>query len=183
VRRRAAELLRDAFSVDRSGDVGEVETVHGPEDYLEAVQRGSRRVTATFETGSGSFQAELHASDAPLTVHNFVKLAKEGALDGQVFHRVVPGFVIQDGDPRGDGNGGPSWRIRCEINTRRYGEGAVGMALSGKDTGGSQYFVTQSPQPHLDGGYTLFGQIIKGQDVVNRMVQGEMIRTVSIHEE
>jgi len=91
---------------------------------------------------------------------------------------VVPDFVIQDGDPRGDGNGGPGYAIRDEINPRRYGRGAVGMALSGPDTGGSQFFVTHSPQPHLDGVYTLFGQVIQGDDVLDRIVQGDRIRRI-----
>ena len=96
--------------------------------------------------------------DAPLTVDNFIKLARSGYFNGVLVHRVVPNFVMQDGDPRGDGNGGPGWSIRCEINMVPYDRGAVGMALSGKDTGGSQWFVTHSPQPHLDGGYTVFGR-------------------------
>ncbi len=183
VRRRAAEILRDTFAMDRFADVGEAEKRLAPEEYEEAARRAGRKVTASFETASGTFRIELHAAEAPLTVHNFVRLARAGELNARVFHRVVPGFVIQDGDPRGDGNGGPPWRIRCEINMRRYGEGAVGMALSGKDTGGSQYFVTQTPQPHLDGGYTLFGQILEGQEVVDRMVQGTMINRVTISEE
>ena len=183
VRRKAAEILRDTFSMDRFADVGEAETPFTDEDYLEAARRAGRKVTASFETDAGAFRIEMYAADAPLTVQNFVRLAHAGDFDNRVFHRVVPGFVIQDGDPRGDGNGGPPWRIRCEINMRRYVVGSVGMALSGKDTGGSQYFVTQTPQPHLDGGYTLFGQILEGQDVVDRMVQGTTIRKVTIAEE
>ena len=191
VRRRAAEILRDKFAMDRFADVGEAETHFKPEDYEEAARRAGRaipkgrdgKVTASFETASGTFRIELYAADAPLTVQNFVQLARAGKLDAHVFHRVVPGFVIQDGDPRGDGSGGPPYRIRCEINTRRYGIGAVGMALSGKDTGGSQYFATQTPQPHLDGGYTLFGQVIEGQEIVDRMVQGTAIQRVTISEQ
>ena len=183
VRRRAAEILRDKFATDRFADVGEAETHLEPEDYEEAARRAGRKVTASFETASGTFRIELYAADAPLTVHNFVQLARAGKLDALVFHRVVPGFVIQDGDPRGDGSGGPPYRIRCEINTRRYGVGAVGMALSGKDTGGSQYFATQTPQPHLDGGYTLFGQVLEGQEIVDRMVQGTAIQRVTISEQ
>ena len=183
VRRRAAEILRDKFAMDRFADVGEAETHFKPEDYEEAARRAGRKVTASFETASGTFRIELYAADAPLTVHNFVLLARAGKLDAHVFHRVVPGFVIQDGDPRGDGSGGPPYRIRCEINMRRYGAGAVGMALSGKDTGGSQYFATQTPQPHLDGGYTLFGQVIEGQEIVDRMVQGTTIQRVTIGEQ
>ena len=182
VRRRAAELLRDNFKVDRMSLVGEPRTTLSDSDYLEAAGRARRHVTATLETDAGEIRLDLYPGDAPLTVHNFVRLARAGRLDGLAVHRVVPNFVIQDGDPRGDGNGGPGWQIRCEINLRRYGEGTVGMALSGKDTGGSQYFITHSPQPHLDGGYTVFGQVVAGQESVRRMVQGDAIRRVTIHE-
>ena len=94
----------------------------------------------------------------------------------------MPNFVIQDGDPRGDGNGGPGYQIRCEINEVPYARGAVGMALSGKDTGGSQWFVTHAPQPHLDGGYTVFGNVIAGMDTVDNIARGDVIRAISIKE-
>ena len=90
--------------------------------------------------------------------------------------------MIQGGDPRGDGNGGPGYQIRCEINQVPYERGAVGMALSGKDTGSSQWFVTHSRQPHLDGGYTVFGRVIAGMDVVDRIVRGDLIRSIVINE-
>jgi HEAT repeat protein len=182
VRRRAAELLRDSFKLDRFARVAAPAPSRTDEEYLEAVRRARRQVTATFETDAGTIVVELLPADAPLTVDNFIRLARQGKLDGLVYHRVVPNFVIQDGDPRGDGNGGPPWQIRCEINLRRYGEGAVGMALSGKDTGASQYFITHSPQPHLDGGYTVFGQVVCGQSVVDRMAQGDAIHRVRITE-
>ncbi len=182
VRKRAAEALRKTFQIDRLDRVGEPPPSRSDEEYLEIVRRAKKKVSATFETDSGRVEIELYPEDAPLTVDNFMRLAREGRLDGTAFHRVVPNFVIQDGDPRGDGNGGPPWQIRCEINQRRYGEGAVGMALAGKDTGGSQYFMTHSPQPHLDGGYTIFGQVVSGQEVVNRMVQGDGVRKVTITE-
>jgi cyclophilin family peptidyl-prolyl cis-trans isomerase len=89
---------------------------------------------------------------------------------------------MQDGDPRGDGNGGPGYQIRCEINEAPYERGAVGMALSGKDTGGSQWFVTHSPQPHLDGGYTVFGNVISGMDVVDNIARGDVIQSIAITE-
>ena len=98
------------------------------------------------------------------------------------FHRVVPNFVIQGGDPRGDGSGGPGHQIRCEINQRPYVRGTLGMALDGKDTGGSQFFITHTPQPHLDGGYTVFGQVVEGMDLVDQVVQGEVIRQVRVLE-
>jgi cyclophilin family peptidyl-prolyl cis-trans isomerase len=94
----------------------------------------------------------------------------------------VPNFVVQGGDPRGDGNGGPGYQIRCEINEEPFGRGAVGMALSGKDTGGSQWFVTHSPQPHLDGGYTVFGRVVSGMEVIDRIARGDRIRSVTVTE-
>ena len=113
---------------------------------------------------------------------SFVRLARRGFFNGLAFHRVVPNFVIQGGDPRGDGNGGPLYQIRCEINDVPYERGAVGMALSGKDTGGSQWFVTHAPQPHLDGGYTVFGRVTQGMPVVDRIARGDRIRRVTIVE-
>ena len=123
----------------------------------------------------------LQEADAPLTVYNIVILARRGYFDGQHFHRVVPNFVIQAGDPRGDGNGGPGYAIRDEINRHRYERGTLGMALSGPNTGGSQFFITHSPQPHLDGGYTVFGELVKGFDVLDRIIQGDRIVRVTVH--
>jgi cyclophilin family peptidyl-prolyl cis-trans isomerase len=123
---------------------------------------------------------ELLPNEAPLTVDNFVQLARHGYFKGIVFHRVDPNFVIQAGDPRGDGNGGPGYTIRCEINEVPYDRAAVGMALSGKDTGGSQWFVTHAPQPHLDGGYTVFGKVVSGMDVVDSIVRGDVIQSIVI---
>ena len=111
---------------------------------------------------------------------NFVRLAERGYFDGLCVHRVVPNFVIQDGDPTGTGSGGPGWTLRCEVNRLRYETGMVGMALSGKDTGGSQWFVTHAPQPHLNGRYTIFARVVRGQDVVGRIVQGDRVLGVEI---
>ena len=111
-------------------------------------------------------------------MQNFLRLVDRRFFDGSRWHRVVPNFVIQDGHPRGDGNGGPGWVIRDEINRQRYDRGAVGMALSGPDTGGSQFFATHSPQPHLDGGYTVFGHVTQGYDVLDQIVQGDRIRRI-----
>jgi cyclophilin family peptidyl-prolyl cis-trans isomerase len=131
-------------------------------------------------TSKGSFTIEFLPEAAPLTVDNFVQLAQSDYYRNVTIHRVVPNFVIQDGDPRGDGNGGPGYTIRCEINQVPYDRAAVGMALSGKDTGGSQWFVTHSPQPHLDGGYTVFGRVVMGMDVVDKIVRGDVIQSVVI---
>lgn len=180
VRRQAAELLR--LSKQPVLPLGTVKTGHD-KDYYDAVLKFARRpqpIIAQLETTKGVIRIELFAQDAPMTVWNFVTLAKKGFFDGKSFHRVVPNFVIQGGDPRGDGNGGPGYQIRCEINQRPYVRGSVGMALSGKDTGGSQFFICHSPQPHLDGGYTVFGQVVSGMDVVDRIVRGDSIERITI---
>lgn len=180
VRRKASTLLK--ANGDFSSRIGIVQTRNTTADYQRAIERIGKQVTATVTTTKGSFIIELLPGDAPLTVENFVQLAKRGYYNGITFHRVVPNFVIQDGDPRGDGNGGPGYQIRCEINEVPYDRGALGMALSGKDTGGSQWFVTHSPQPHLDGGYTVFGNVVSGMDVVDKIVRGEVIRSIVVKE-
>jgi cyclophilin family peptidyl-prolyl cis-trans isomerase/HEAT repeat protein len=152
-------------------------------DYTRAVSRRNGSVKAVLTTEKGAFTIDFTPEDAPLTVDNFIKLARAGYFNGLMVHRVVPNFVMQDGDPRGDGNGGPGWEIRCEINMLPYERGAVGMALSGKDTGGSQWFVTHSPQPHLDGGYTVFGRVTEADmKVVDSIVRGDKILSVKIVE-
>ncbi|MEW5741816.1 MAG: peptidylprolyl isomerase [Myxococcota bacterium] len=128
-----------------------------------------------FTTEKGEFEVKLFAQDAPYTSTSMYTLAKKGFFRGLTFHRVVPDFVVQGGDPRGDGEGGPGYTIRCEVNHRPYGRGVVGMALSGKDTGGSQFFVTAAPQPHLDGRYTAFGEVVNGQEVVDSLLEGDKI--------
>ena len=137
-----------------------------------------KTVNATINTVRGPIRLELFGSDAPITVWNFLSLARSGYYRNTRFHRVVPNFVAQDGDPRDDGNGGPGYAIRDEMNRRRYERGAVGMALSGPDTGGSQYFITHSPQPHLDGHYTVFGRVIRGYDALDKLVQGDLITRI-----
>ncbi|MEP7148073.1 MAG: peptidylprolyl isomerase [Acidobacteriota bacterium] len=152
-------------------------------DYRRAIARKNGTVKAVLATEKGNFTIDLLPEDAPLTVDNFIKLARANYFNGLEVHRVVPNFVMQDGDPRGDGNGGPGWSIRCEINMVPYERGAVGMALSGKDTGGSQWFVTHSPQPHLDGGYTVFGRVNeRDMKVVDNIVRGDKISSVRIIE-
>ena len=125
-------------------------------------------------------EIHLNIVEAPLTCASFIGLARRGFYDGLNFHRVVPGFVVQGGCPRGDGNGGPGYTLRCEIGQQPYGRGAVGMALSGKDTGGIQFFITHAPAPHLDGGYTVFGRVAEGMDVVDRIQPGDVIDRVEI---
>ncbi|KAB2949854.1 MAG: peptidylprolyl isomerase [Thermoanaerobaculia bacterium] len=146
--------------------------------YREGLLQTAPPRRLELQTERGSFQIELAGREAPLTVLSFLKLAGQGYFDGLAFHRVVPDFVVQGGDPRGDGWGGPGYALRDEINRLRYGRGAVGMALSGPDTGGSQFFVTLSPQPHLDGGYTVFGRVVAGLEVLDRVRQGDRILAV-----
>ncbi len=152
-------------------------------DYVRALSRRNGSVKAVLKTEKGSFTIVFNPEEAPLTVDNFIRLARAGYFNGLAVHRVVPNFVMQDGDNRGDGNGGPGWSIRCELNMLPYDRGAVGMALSGKDTGGSQWFVTHSPQPHLDGGYTVFGRVPESDmKVVDSIVRGDRILKVEILE-
>ncbi|HEY6046067.1 MAG TPA: peptidylprolyl isomerase, partial [Pyrinomonadaceae bacterium] len=182
VRQRAVAALKASGAGDFSARVGTVKTRHTESDYRRALARIGRGTTATVTTTKGSFTIELLSADATLTVDNFVQLARKGFFNGQRIPRVVPNFVVQAGDPRGDQNGGPGYQIRCEINEVPYERAAVGMALSGKDTGGSQWFVTHSPQPHLDGGYTVFGRVISGMEVVDRIARGDVIRSVTVNE-
>jgi cyclophilin family peptidyl-prolyl cis-trans isomerase len=182
IRRKAVALLKANGAGDFSSRIGTVQTRNTTADYERAIARIGKTVTAVVTTSKGAFTIQLLPEDAPLNVDNFVQLAKRIYFAGITFHRVVPNFVIQDGDPRGDGNGGPGYQIRCEINGVPYERGAVGMALSGKDTGGSQWFATHSPQPHLDGGYTVFGKVIRGMDVVDNTVRGDLIRSIVIKE-
>jgi len=180
VRRSAADFLKANGLGDLSEEVGTVHTRNTDADYRRALLRIGKNVHAVVTTTKGSFTIDLLPEEAPLTVDNFVQLARRGYYRGIVFHRVVPNFVIQAGDPRGDGSGGPGYSIRCEVNEVPYDRGAVGMALSGKDTGGSQWFVTHAPQPHLDGGYTVFGRVISGMEIVDSIVRGDVIRSITI---
>ncbi len=135
---------------------------------------------AFIDTSRGTITIELAMLDAPVTVNNFVTLARRGFFDGSRIHRVVPDFVIQAGDPRGDGEGGPGYAIRDELNQRPYLRGTVGMALDWEDTGGSQFFIAHSPQPHLDAKYTAFGRVLAGMEVVDQIEQWDVIQRVRI---
>jgi cyclophilin family peptidyl-prolyl cis-trans isomerase/HEAT repeat protein len=132
------------------------------------------------ETAKGTIEFELAVLDAPQTSRNFMTLARKGFFNGLQIHRVVPNFVVQDGDPRGDGDGGPGYTIRDELNERPFLRGTVGMALSWRDTGGSQFFIAHSPQPHLDARYTVFGRVVNGMEVVDRIQQGDTIVRVRV---
>jgi cyclophilin family peptidyl-prolyl cis-trans isomerase/HEAT repeat protein len=183
VRRKAVQILK-TVGVEASAQIGTVKnSVFTETDYRRAVTRKNGTVKAIFTTEKGTFTIDLTPEDAPLTVENFIKLAGKNYFNGLTVHRVVPNFVMQDGDPRGDGNGGPGYSIRCELNMLEYERGAVGMALSGKDTGGSQWFVTHSHQPHLDGGYTIFGKVNEiGMKIVDKIARGDKILKVVIVE-
>lgn len=146
---------------------------------LRAVSATPVPHVALVHTERGIVTIALDHAHAPGTVENFVKLARSGYFDGITFHRVVPNFVVQAGCPRGDGWGGPGYMIPCEYNDRPYETGTVGMALSGKDTGGSQWFITLSPQPRLEGRYTVFGTVTQGMAIVDRIMPGERILRVT----
>ena len=182
LRRRAVRLLKDNGVGELSIHIGIVQTRNTEADYRRAIARIGKKPTATVVTSQGSFTIEFLPEDATMNVDNFLQLAKRGYFNGQTIPRVVPNFVVQAGDPRGDQNGGPGYTIRCEINQVPYERAAVGMALSGKDTGGSQWFVTHSPQPHLDGGYTVFGRVIRGMEVIDRIARGDRIVRVIVSE-
>jgi cyclophilin family peptidyl-prolyl cis-trans isomerase len=135
---------------------------------------------AFIETSAGTIKVELNVTDAPMTAHTFLELARSGFFAGMPIHRVVPGFVIQAGDPRGDGEGGPGYTIPDELNALPYLRGTMGLALDGHDTGGSQWFITVGPAPHLDARYTAFGHVIDGADVLDRVTQWDVIDRVRI---
>jgi peptidyl-prolyl cis-trans isomerase B (cyclophilin B) len=136
------------------------------------------------ETNKGEIQLELYPQHAPKTVNNFVFLAREGFYDGVGFHRVISNFMIQGGDPTGSGSGGPGYRFEDETrgNPLRHETGVISMANAGPNTNGSQFFITHSPQPHLDGKHTVFGKVVAGQDVVNAIRQGDQMIKVEIEE-
>jgi cyclophilin family peptidyl-prolyl cis-trans isomerase/HEAT repeat protein len=180
VRRVAADLIEQKLQkprpqytplpVDRS-------------DYAQIVEWSHQAHTATIHMTRGPIQIALLTQDAPVTTWNFAQLANQKYFDNTTFMRVVPNFVIQGGDPRNDMEGSPGYSIRDEINLQKYTRAAVGMALSGPDTGGSQFFVTHSPTPHLDGGYTIFGRVTDGMNaVVDQTERGDRVETIAIDE-
>ena len=140
---------------------------------------------AIIETKNGKITIELFEKEAPGTVANFVKLIQEGFYNGLKFHRVIPEFVVQGGDPSGNGTGGPGYSIKCETegNPHKHNRGALSMAHRGKDTGGSQFFLVLEPQPHLDGVHTVFGQIIDGYDIMDLIEQGDFMENVTVVED
>jgi peptidyl-prolyl cis-trans isomerase B (cyclophilin B) len=145
----------------------------------------SKQYTATIETEKGDLVLELFASDVPVTVNNFVFLAREGFYDGTTFHRVMveEKFMAQGGDPTGTGAGGPGYEFADEFSEHTHVTGALSMANHGSNTNGSQFFITYSPQPHLDGHHSVFGQLIEGMDVLLQIRNGDVIKRIVIVEE
>ncbi len=142
----------------------------------------SKQYTAVIETNKGKLVLELFAKDVPKTVNNFVFLAREGFYDGVAFHRVIPGFMAQGGDPPGTGSGGPGYKFADEFTSHKHVTGAVSMANAGPNTNGSQFFITYAPQPHLDGKHSVFGQLTEGMDVLKKLVNGDVMQKVTIIE-
>lgn len=139
---------------------------------------------ALIDTSKGVIELELYPAYAPKTVNNFVFLARQGFYDGVVFHRVISNFMIQGGDPTGTGRGGPGYKFEDEFagNPLKHETGVISMANAGPGTNGSQFFITHSPQPHLNGKHTVFGKVTSGQDIVNAIRQGDTMTTVTIVE-
>jgi len=131
----------------------------------------------------GEIRIELFPEDAPKTVESFVNLSKKGFYNGLTFHRVEPGFVVQGGDPKGDGTGGPGYTLKAEFNKRKHVRGTLAMARSAHpDSAGSQFYICFAPASHLDGQYTVFGQVVKGMEVVDQIKRGDKMKTVRIEE-
>jgi peptidyl-prolyl cis-trans isomerase B (cyclophilin B) len=143
--------------------------------------------TADIQTDKGTLKVEFYDKDAPGTVENFLKLAKDGFYDGVSFHRVIPDFVIQGGDPTGTGAGGPGYSIKCELEgeNQYHDRGVLSMAHRGRDTGGSQFFICLNRQntQHLDRNHTCFGKVVEGLDVIDQIKQGDKINKIVVHEE
>ncbi len=138
----------------------------------------------TLDTNKGEIVLDLYPANAPRTVNNFVFLAKDGFYDGVTFHRVINDFMVQGGDPTGSGRGGPGYTFEDETrgNPLKHEAGVISMANAGPNTNGSQFFITHSPQPHLNGKHTVFGKVVEGMDVVNAIRQGDHIRKVTVTE-
>ena len=142
----------------------------------------SKQYTAIIETEKGDLVLELFASDVPVTVNNFIFLAREGFYDDTTFHRVISNFMAQGGDPTGTGTGGPGYTFADEFTKHTHVTGALSMANAGPDTNGSQFFITYTPQKHLDGKHSVFGQLIDGMDVLGAIEQGDTIVRITIEE-
>ncbi len=142
----------------------------------------TKQYIATIETEKGKLVLELFAGDVPLTVNNFVFLARDGFYNGTIFHRVIPEFMVQGGDPTGTGRGGPGYRFTDEFTKHIHNAGTLSMANAGPDTNGSQFFITYAPQPHLNGKHSVFGQLVSGMDVLETIVNGDILTGITIEE-
>jgi peptidyl-prolyl cis-trans isomerase B (cyclophilin B) len=142
----------------------------------------AKNYQASIETNRGTIELELYPQHAPQTVNNFVFLAGQGFYDGVKFHRVIDDFMIQTGDPTGTGRGGPGYKFadECKGNPLKHERCVISMANAGPNTNGSQFFITHSPQPHLNGKHTVFGKVTKGQDVVDAIEQGDVMVSVKV---
>jgi cyclophilin family peptidyl-prolyl cis-trans isomerase len=180
VRVRAAALLKEAG--DAAAEPVRPAPVRQPPEFFESdrLLRPPYSPHAFIETRRGTIEIELNVVDSPFTTQAFMELARAGFYNGLRVHRLVPNFVIQAGDPRGDGEGGPGFTIRDELSPLPFVRGTVGLAIAGRDTGGSQFFITLSPQPHLDGKYTSFGRVVKGFELLDRIALGDEIREITI---
>lgn len=180
VRWKAAELLHAMGAATAAPQVPAA--LRQPADFFSsaAFLRPAFSPHAFIDTARGTVELELDVVNAPMTSQNFIYLARGGFFNGVAIHRVVPGFVVQAGDPRGDGEGGPGYAIPDELNAVPYVRGTVGMALDWRDTGGSQWFITLSPQPHLDAKYTAFARVVKGLNVIDQLSLRDVIQRVRI---
>lgn len=150
-------------------------------EFDDQMAKQSKNRYAIIETEKGNIAIQLAEDKAPITTANFIKLVQSGFYDGLKFHRVIRGFMIQGGDPKGDGTGGPGYTIPDEFSPDlKHDEGVISMANAGPNTGGSQFFITEAPQPHLDGVHSVFGKVVQGLDVVKKIQQGDKMLKVKI---
>lgn len=183
VSKDAAKIYEEKLKLDKNSYTSKPYARIGERKIKSLIEQYKNNPHAIISTKYGDIEIELFFDIAPLTVHNFITLSNRGFYDNLIFHRVIPNFVVQGGDPRGDGWGGPEFSIRCEYSNLSFDRGIVGIAHSGKDSGGSQFFITLSAQPHLDARYTIFGNVISGMEAVDKITRGDSIYTISIIEQ
>lgn len=156
------------------------------DSYPEMVIDPQKSYTGKIQTNKGDIEIEFFAKDAPITVNNFVFLARDGFYDNVIFHRVIPRFVAQGGDPTGTGRGGPGYRFQDEVSRwnvpHKHEKGSLSMANAGPGTNGSQFFIVYAPQPHLDGKHTVFGRVTNGMNVALSLKNGDKMTTIEIYE-
>ncbi|MFH2035589.1 MAG: peptidylprolyl isomerase [Candidatus Zixiibacteriota bacterium] len=182
VSKEAAEIFKDILDIDKSAYINLPKQNFSEWKLKSLIEDYAENPRAIVRTNKGDFEFELYFDIAPLTVANFIKVADDGFYNNLIFHRVIPNFVVQGGDPRGDGWGGAGYEIRCEYSNLSYERGTVGIATSGKDSGSSQFFVALAPLPHLESRYTVFGQVQSGLAVLDRICPNDSIYTIQIIE-